>query len=165
MVDRLFLRTQKPLFKWDVTRKCRARKHMEDRCSGGKPSPGPLTFPQESQEIRQSLRGLQNTTVRHRRNAEVHKGQLIFSKSHSKFAWELVIRQWPAAARPNNWIINVLSVSCGWGLCLVSSGIIYSPDVPCGAIFTTISQMKRWSLPHLGITFQGAVVKCWAQEA
>lgn len=98
-------------------------------------------------------------------NAEVHKGQLIFSKSHSKFAWELVIRQWPAAARPNNWIINVLSVSCGWGLCLVSSGIIYSPDVPCGAIFTTISQMKRWSLPHLGITFQGAVVKCWAQEA
>lgn len=59
-----FLRTQKPLFKWDVTQKCRARKHMEDHCSDGRPSPGPLAFPEESQEIRQSLQGLQNTTVR-----------------------------------------------------------------------------------------------------
>lgn len=125
----------------------------------------PLPSPRSLRRLDRACRGSRIPLWDSDENPEVHKGKLIFSRSHSKFAWELVIRQWPAAARPNNWIINVLSVSCGWGLCLVSSGIIYSPDIPCGAIFTTISQMKRWSLPHLGITFQGAVVKCWAQEA
>lgn len=148
-----------------------SQKTHGDHCSGGRPSPSPFAFPQESREMRQNLQGLQNTfrtplwDIEER--VEVHRGKLICSRSLSKLAWDLGMRQWPAAAGPNNWIIELKSTQCFlWvGTVLgVCSGIIYSPDTPCGVIFTTISQMKRWSLPHLGITFQGAVVSCWAQE-
>lgn len=153
-----FLKTQKTLLKWGITQRCRARKHMGDCCSGCRPNPCSPAFLQESQEIRQNLWGLQDTLRTQLRDTdertEVHRGKLICLRSHSKLAWELVIGPRPAPARPE--YLN--GVKMYWVLPMggtdVCSCLIYSPDIPYGVIFTSISQIKSWSLPHLGITFK-----------